>query len=135
MQLIQNYRGRVGATDTASHNPNYRGNFAASYVTGSHAFKAGMDMNGATRWADTSSVVPYSYVVSTLANNGVGLGIPVPHHASLRSDGCTDPLFARSMVVWSEGTRRFSLIVRRRRRTRSAARAASTCRTNGRSIA
>ena len=27
MQLIQNYHGRVGATDTPSHNPNYRGNF------------------------------------------------------------------------------------------------------------
>ena len=92
MQLIQNYRGRVGATDTASHNPNYRGNVAASYVTGSHSFKTGMDLNGATRWADTSSVVPYSYVVSTLANNGVGLGIPVPTTLTLRSDGCTDPL-------------------------------------------
>ena len=91
-QLIQNYRGRVGATDTASHNPNYRGNVAASYVTGSHSFKAGMDLNGATRWADTSSVVPYSYVVSTLDNNGVGRGIPVPTTLSLRSDGCTDPL-------------------------------------------
>jgi len=92
VQLIQNYRGRVGATDTASHNPNYRGNFAMSYVTGSHAFKTGLDMNGATRWADTSSVVPYSYVVSTLQNNGVGVGIPVPQSISLRSDGCTDPL-------------------------------------------
>jgi hypothetical protein len=65
---------------------------AASYVTGSHSFKTGMDLNGATRWADTSSVIPYSYVVSTLANNGVGLGIPVPTTLSLRSDGCTDPL-------------------------------------------
>jgi hypothetical protein len=92
VQLIQNYRGRVGATDTASHNPNYRGNFAASYVTGAHAFRTGIDLNGATRWADTSSVIPYSYVVSTLANNGVGLGIPVPQSLSLRSDGCTDPL-------------------------------------------
>jgi hypothetical protein len=92
VQLIQNYRGRVGPTDTASHNPNYRGNMAASYVTGSHSFKTGMDLNGATRWADTSSVIPYSYVVSTLANNGVGLGIPVPTTLSLRSDGCTDPL-------------------------------------------
>jgi hypothetical protein len=92
VQLIQNYHGRVGATDTASHNPNYRGNFAMSYVTGAHAFKTGMDMNGAWRWADTSSVVPYSYVVSTLANNGVGAGIPVPTSISLRSDGCTDPL-------------------------------------------
>jgi hypothetical protein len=91
-QLIQNYHGRVGATDTASHNPNYRGNFAASYVTGAHAFKTGFDLNGAWRWADTSSVVPYSYVVSTLANNGAGLGIPVPTTLTLRSDGCTDPL-------------------------------------------
>jgi hypothetical protein len=92
VQLIQNYRGRVGATDTASHNPNYRGNIAVSYVTGTHAFKTGIDLNGATRWADTSSVIPYSYVVSTLANNGVGVGIPVPTSISLRSDGCTDPL-------------------------------------------
>ena len=61
-------------------------------MTGSHSFKAGIDLNGATRWADTASVVPYSYVVSTLANNGVGLGIPVPQSLSLRSDGCSDPL-------------------------------------------
>jgi hypothetical protein len=92
VQLIQNYHGRVGTTDSGSHNPNYRGNFSASYVTGSHAFKAGMDLNGATRWADNNSIVPYSYVVSTLANNGAGLGIPVPQSLSLRSDGCTDPL-------------------------------------------
>jgi hypothetical protein len=91
-QFIQNYHGRVGATDTASHNPNYRGNVSMSYVTGAHAFKTGMDINGATRWADTSSVVPYSYVVSTLANNGVGVGIPAAQSLSLRSDGCTDPL-------------------------------------------
>jgi hypothetical protein len=92
VQFIQNYHGRVGATDTASHNPNYRGNFNASYVTGTHAFKSGFDLNGARRWADTSSVVPYSYVVSTLANNGVGVGIPAPTSLTLRSDGCTDPL-------------------------------------------
>jgi hypothetical protein len=57
-QLIQNYHGRVGATDTASHNPNYRSNFAMSYITGSHAFKTGFDLSGAFRWSDTSSVVP-----------------------------------------------------------------------------
>ena len=91
-QFIQNYHGRVGPTDTPSHNPNYRGNFAASYVTGSHSFKTGVDLNGAYRWANTSSVVPYSLVVSTLANNGVGLGIPAPTTLTLRSDGCTDPL-------------------------------------------
>ena len=91
-QLVQNYHGRVGATDTPSHNPNYRGNFNVSYVTGAHSFKTGVDMNGAYRWANTSSVVPYSYVVSTLPNNGVGAGIPVPTSLSLRSDGCTDPL-------------------------------------------
>ena len=92
VQLIQNYHGRVGPTDTPSHNPNYRGNFAMSYVTGAHSFKTGVDLNAAYRWANTSSVVPYSYVVSTLANNGVGQGIPVPTTLSLRSDGCTDPL-------------------------------------------
>ena len=53
-QLIQNYHGRVGATDTPSHNPNYRGNFAVSYVTGSHSFKTGFDLNGASRWANSA---------------------------------------------------------------------------------
>ena len=44
-----------------------------SYVTGAHAFKTGFDLNGAFRWANSSSVVPYSYVVSTLgrAESGV----------------------------------------------------------------
>ena len=92
VQFVQNYHGHVGATDTGSHNPNYRGNFAASYVTGAHSFKAGFDLNGAFRWSDNNSVVPYSYVVSTLANNGAGVGIPVPQSLTLRSDGCTDPL-------------------------------------------
>ncbi len=91
-QLITNYHGHVGATDTGSHNPNYRGNFNASYVTGSHSFKAGFDLNGAFRWALNQSVIPYSYVVSTLPSNGVGAGIPVPVSLTLRSDGCTDPL-------------------------------------------
>jgi hypothetical protein len=92
VQLIQNYHGRVGATDTPSHNPNYRSNFNVTYVTGSHQFKTGFDLNGARRWANSESVIPYSYVVSTLANNGVGAGIPVPVSLTLRSDGCTDPL-------------------------------------------
>ncbi len=92
VQFIQNYHGRVGATDTPSHNPNWRGNFNVSYVTGAHSFKTGFDLNGATRWANSESVIPYSYVVSTLANNGVGLGIPSPTTLTLRSDGCTDPL-------------------------------------------
>jgi len=48
-QIIQNYHGHVGATDTGSHNPNYRGNFAMSYVTGAHSFKTGFDLNGAFR--------------------------------------------------------------------------------------
>jgi len=92
VQQILNYHGRVGATDTGSHNPNYRGNFNASYVTGSHSFKAGFDLNGAFRWALSESVLPYSYVVSTLPSNGVGAGIPVPVSLSLVSYGCTDPL-------------------------------------------
>ena len=113
VQLINNYHGRVGTTDSGSHNPNYRGNFAASYVTGTHAFKAGMDLNGATRWADNNSVVPYSYVVSTLANNGAGLGIPVPQsltpalgrmHGSARR--------ARSTVALSAGTHRSRVCAR-----------------------
>jgi len=91
-QLVTNYHGRVGATDTGSHNPNYRGNFNASYVTGSHSFKAGFDLNGAFRWSLNQSIVPYSYVVNTQASNGVGAGIPVPVSLTLRSDGCTDPL-------------------------------------------
>jgi len=91
-QLIQNYHGRVGFTDSASHNPNYRSNFNLSYVTGSHSFKTGFDLNGASRWSDISSVVPYSLVVNTLPTNGVGVGIPVPLSVTLRSDGCTDPL-------------------------------------------
>jgi hypothetical protein len=91
-QQINNYHGRVGSTDTASHNPNYRSNFNLSYVTGSHSFKTGFDLNGASRWSDISSVVPYSLVVNTLPNNGVGEGIPVPLSITLRSDGCTDPL-------------------------------------------
>jgi len=91
-QLITTYHGHVGATDTGSHNPNYRGNFNASYVTGSHSFKVGFDLNGAFRWALSQSVIPYSYVVSTLPSNGVGAGIPVPVSLTLRSDGCTDPL-------------------------------------------
>ena len=92
IQLIQNYHGRVGATDTPSHNPNYRANFAMSYVTGSHSWKTGVDLNGANRVSWSTSVVPYSYVVSTLASNGVGVGIPSPTTLTLRSDGCTDPL-------------------------------------------
>jgi hypothetical protein len=92
VQQILNYHGHVGATDTGSHNPNYRGNFNASYVTGSHSFKVGFDLNGAFRWALSQSVIPYSYVVSTLPTNGAGAGIPVPTTLTLRSDGCTDPL-------------------------------------------
>ncbi|MEO8260120.1 MAG: TonB-dependent receptor [Acidobacteriota bacterium] len=91
VQLVNNYHGVVGAAYTPSHNPNTRTNFAASYVTGSHAFKSGFDLAWAERGAWTGSVVPYSYVVSTLANNGRG-GLPVPTSLTLRSDGCLDPL-------------------------------------------
>jgi hypothetical protein len=90
-QLIQNYHGRVGSAYTPSHNPNTRTNFAGSYVTGSHAFKTGIDFSWAERGAWTGSVVPYSYSISTLANNGRG-GLPVPTSLSLRADGCQDPL-------------------------------------------
>ncbi|MEP7308435.1 MAG: carboxypeptidase-like regulatory domain-containing protein [Acidobacteriota bacterium] len=92
VQLVNNYRGVVGAAYTPSHNPNTRTNFAASYVTGSHAFKTGVDLAWAERGAWTGSIVPYSYIVSTLASNGKGLGIPVPTTLNLRSDGCNDPL-------------------------------------------
>jgi hypothetical protein len=89
-QFVTTYHGRVGAAYTPSHNPNTRTNFAASYVTGSHAFKAGMDFSWAERGAWTGSVIPYSYVVSTLTPGRVGQ--PVPTSLSLRSDGCMDPL-------------------------------------------
>jgi hypothetical protein len=90
-QLIQNYHGRVGAAYTPSHNPNTRTNFAGSYVTGSHAFKAGLDFGWAERGAWTGTVVPYSYSISTLANNGKG-GLPVPTSLTLNANGCQDPL-------------------------------------------
>jgi hypothetical protein len=89
-QLVNNYHGKVGSDFTPSHNPNTRTNFAASYVTGSHAFKTGIDYGWAERGAWTGSIVPYSYVVSTISAGNAG--IPVPQSLSLRSDGCTDPL-------------------------------------------
>jgi hypothetical protein len=92
VQLIQNYHGKVGTAYSPSHNPNTRTNFATSYITGSHAFKAGVDLAWADRGFWNGSIVPYSYSVNTLASNGKGLGIPVPTSLSLRSDGCTDPL-------------------------------------------
>jgi hypothetical protein len=89
-QLIQSYHGRVGAAYTPSHNPNTRTNFAATYVTGSHAFKAGGDFSWAERGFWNGSIVPYSYTVQTTQAGRVG--IPVPTQLSLRSDGCNDPL-------------------------------------------
>jgi len=89
-QLITTYHGRVGAAYTPSHNPNTRTNFATSYVTGTHAFKAGLDFAWAERGAWTGSVIPYSYVISTTTPGRVGQ--PVPTTLSLRSDGCIDPL-------------------------------------------
>jgi hypothetical protein len=91
-QLITSYHGRLGAAYTPSHNPNTRTNFATSYVTGSHAFKTGLDFSWAERGAWTGSIVPYGYVVNTQATNGKGAGIPVPISLNLRSDGCQDPL-------------------------------------------
>ena len=103
-QLINNYHGHVGATDTGSHNPNYRGNFNASYVTGSHSFKAGFDLNGAFRWDLSQSVLPYSYVVSTLAEQRRRRSAsPCRMSLTLRSDGCTDPL---SRIVSGQHRRR-----------------------------
>jgi hypothetical protein len=90
VQLINNYHGKVGSDFTPSHNPNTRTNFAASYVTGSHAFKTGMDFGWAERGAWTGSIVPYSYTVSTITPGQ--LGVPVPTALSLRTDGCQDPL-------------------------------------------
>jgi hypothetical protein len=89
-QLIQNYHGRVGAAYTPSHNPNTRTNFAASYVTGTHAFKVGGDFSWAERGFWNGSVVPYSYTVQT--NQAGRINVPVPTQLSLRSDGCNDPL-------------------------------------------
>ncbi len=92
VQLIQNYHGRVGSTDTASHNPNYRSNFNLSVRDRLALVQDRLRPQRRRRWSDISSVVPYSLVVSTLANNGAGVGIPVPQSITLRSDGCTDPL-------------------------------------------
>jgi hypothetical protein len=90
VQLVQNYHGVTGPYYTPSHNPNTRTNFAVSYVTGTHAFKAGTDFSWAERGAWAGTIVPYSYTVQT---NQVGReGIPVPTQLSLRSDGCNDPL-------------------------------------------
>ena len=90
-QLITNYHGRVGSAYTPSHNPNTRTNFAASYVTGSHAFKAGMDFSWAERGAWTGSIVPYSYVVST-SRRREEWAFRCPQTLNLRTDGCNDPL-------------------------------------------
>jgi hypothetical protein len=90
VQLVQNYHGKVGAAYTPSHNPNTRTNFAVSYITGSHAFKAGFDLSYADRGFWNGSIVPYSYVVSTITPGKIG--VPVPTGLLLRSDGCQDPL-------------------------------------------
>jgi hypothetical protein len=90
VQLVTNYHGVTGAAYTPSHNPNTRTNFSASYVTGSHAFKAGGDFSWAERGFWNGSVVPYSYTVQT--NQAGRVGTPVPTQLSLRSDGCHDPL-------------------------------------------
>ena len=58
IQLVQNYHGRVGANYTPSHNPNYRANFAMSYVTGAHSWKTGVDINGANRVSWAASNIP-----------------------------------------------------------------------------
>ncbi len=94
VQAITNYHGRGGinAAYTPSHNPNTRTNLAASYVTGTHAFKAGLDFGWAERGAWAGSIVPYGFVMNTQATNGRGLGIPVPISLNLRTDGCNDPL-------------------------------------------
>jgi hypothetical protein len=91
-QLITSYHGRLGPAYTPSHNPNTRTNFATSYVTGSHAFKTGLDFSWAERGAWTGSIVPYGEIVNTLPTNGKGAGIPVPITLNLRTDGCQDPL-------------------------------------------
>ena len=92
VQLINNYHGKVGTAYSPSHNPNTRTNFATSYITGAHAFKTGVDISWADRGFWNGSIVPYSYLVNTLASNGKGAGIPVPTGLLLRSDGCIDPL-------------------------------------------
>ena len=89
MQLVTQLSRRDRARRyTPSHNPNTRTNFAASYVTGSHAFKAGVDFAWAERGFWTGSVVPYSYTVQHASQATAGSGIPVPTQLNLRSDGC-----------------------------------------------
>ena len=70
MPLIQNYHGRVGATDTGSHNPNYADQLRR-VVRDRLALVQGGLRHGVGRsslW--NGSIVPYSYIVSTLASNG-----------------------------------------------------------------
>ena len=95
-QLITQYHGRVGNAGvyTPSHNPNTRGNFSVSYVTGAHQFKTGFDLANAERGFWTGAILPYSIGVNTLANNGRGAGIPVPNTIFMNSYGCVDPVRA-----------------------------------------
>ena len=97
-QLITQYHGRVGNAGayTPSHNPNTRGSFSVSYVTGAHQFKTGFDLANAERGFWTGAILPYSIGVNTLASNGRGAGIPVPNtifmnwyrlRRSVRADG------------------------------------------------
>jgi hypothetical protein len=103
-QLITQYHGRVGNAGayTPSHNPNTRGSFAVSYVTGQHQFKTGFDLANAERGFWTGAILPYSIQVNTLASNGRGAGIPVPSQILMNSYGCVDP-YAR--IVNGQTTR------------------------------
>ena len=61
VQLINNYHGKVGTGYSPSHNPNTRTNFATSYITGSHAFKTGVDIS----WADRGFWNGSSFLIAT----------------------------------------------------------------------
>ena len=92
VQLINNYHGRVGAAYTPSHNPNTRTNFAASYVTGSHAFKAGIDFGvGGTGSLDRLRRAVQLHGEHA-GHQRQGSGLPVPTNLSLNANGCQDPL-------------------------------------------
>ena len=62
-QLITQYHGRVGNAGayTPSHNPNTRGSFSVSYVTGAHQFKTGFDLANAERGFWTGAILPVQH--------------------------------------------------------------------------
>ena len=73
--------GASASAYTPSHNPNTRTNFAASYVTGSHAFKTGIDfaLGRARRLDRLDRAVQLRR--QSRSPPTARVGIPVPHDA------------------------------------------------------